>query len=151
VARISHIGSTAVPGLLAKPIVDLWLELRPWLAGRTTVESLTGDGWLVMVASDQPFRLDLNQGHTPQGFAPPVFHLHVVRPGDHDELCFRDHLRQHAAARREYAALKRGLLPRFEHDRDGHTAAKTAFVRRMTAAAREQFPVRQAPPTAALV
>jgi GrpB-like predicted nucleotidyltransferase (UPF0157 family) len=71
-----------------------------------------------------------------------VFHLHLVRPGDHDELYFRDYLREHPRACAEYAELKRRLLARFEHDRDGHTSAKAGFVTRATAHARQEFPRR---------
>jgi GrpB-like predicted nucleotidyltransferase (UPF0157 family) len=142
VFRLNHIGSTAVPGLLSKPIVDLLLEAAADLSGDAVVGALAGDGWLLMARSAEPFRVDLNRGYTPQGFAEKVFHLHVVRPGDHDELYFRDYLLRHPEVADEYARLKRGLLGRFEHDRDGYTAAKTQFVTRTVERARQEFPGR---------
>jgi GrpB-like predicted nucleotidyltransferase (UPF0157 family) len=140
VFRLSHIGSTSVPGLLSKPIVDLLLEVQ--LSAEAVIETLKGDGWLVMANRQEPFRIDLNKGYTPRGYAEKVFHLHVVRPGDHDELYFRDYLRDHPEACQEYAELKRDLLSRFEHDRDAYTSAKTEFVRRITSSARAEFPGR---------
>ncbi|MDR2931383.1 MAG: GrpB family protein [Propionibacteriaceae bacterium] len=142
VFRVSHIGSTSVPGLLSKPIVDVLLEVKPELSGDSVTEMLMAEGWLVMATTDQPFRVDLNKGYTTRGFAERVFHLHVVRPGDHDELYFRDVLRVDADVRSQYADLKRGLLARFEHDRDAYTNAKTGFVRSVTVAARSRFPGR---------
>ncbi|MCL2803780.1 MAG: GrpB family protein [Micrococcales bacterium] len=136
--RISHIGSTAVPGLVAKPIVDILLELAPDAELDATVAALVGEGWLVMSkAGGNDFRVDLNKGYTAQGFADRVFHLHLVPPGDHDELYFRHWLRQNPPACAKYEALKRDLLASFEHNRDAYTAAKTDFIRSITEQARQ--------------
>ncbi len=67
VFRVSHIGSTSVTGLLSKPIVDVLLEMKPQLSGDSIVETLVADGWLVMARADQPFRIDVNKGYTPEG------------------------------------------------------------------------------------
>jgi len=142
VFRLSHIGSTAVPGLTSKPTIDMLLELGPDCPPAAIVARLTAAGWNLMATSDDPLRLDFNKGYTPTGFAERVFHLHVVRPGDHDELYFRDLLRHDAATRRDYVQLKRGLAREFEHDRDAYTAGKTTFVRAATIRARAQFPGR---------
>lgn len=145
VARMEHIGSTAVEGLLAKPTVDILLELRPGCDIARLREALAAAGWGCMHSQTKPlFQLDYNKGYTPEGFADRVFHLHIRYTGDWDELYFRDYLRLHPEVAREYAALKRGLLQAYEHDRDGYTAAKTAFVREHTSAARAQFGPRYA-------
>lgn len=138
--RVSHIGSTAVPGLLAKPTVDILLEVRGGADVRAIREALVGMGWLHMYGSDdEPLRLGFNKGYTPQGFAEQVFHLHVRRPGDPDELYFRDFLVEHPDTCSAYAALKRQLGQRFEHDRDAYTDAKGPFVRDITARARDAY------------
>jgi len=142
VVRLTHIGSTAVPGLVSKPTVDILLEVHPRASAQVVADALVAAGWSVMAHSDDPFRIDLNKGYTPAGFAERVFHLHVVRPGDHDELYFRDYLRGHPEVRDAYARLKQDLFLRYEHDRDAYTDAKTAFVRAATAAARQEFPER---------
>ena len=146
IRRISHIGSTAVPGLLTKPTVDILLEVDPKDERPLLVEKLTGEGWRLMDEGEQPyFKLVFNKGYTPQGFAEKVFHLHVREYGDWDELYFRDYLRAHPAAAQEYAALKKTLQPQYEHDRDGYTAAKTAFVQAGSRLARQEFPGRYHP------
>lgn len=138
--RISHIGSTAVPRLFAKPTVDVLLELGTSMSVISAVDALTGIGWRQMYGSDgEPLRLGFNKGYTPAGFAERVFHLHVRRPDDPDELYFRDYLRDHREVCEEYTSLKRDLAQRFEHDRDAYTEAKSTFIGEMTARARTAY------------
>ena len=142
VLRLSHVGSTAVPNLVAKPIVDLLLEVSSPAELAKAAALLEGAGWIVMSRSESPLRCSFNRGYTVRGFAEEVFHLHLRLAGDCDELYFRDYLRDHPEARAAYAALKKSLLPRFEHDRDGYTEAKTDFVRRTTDLAKQAYPCR---------
>lgn len=146
VERISHIGSTAVPGLLAKPTVDILLELSPGCDWVRQKHALEGAGWTLMSEEYGPEpRLSFNKGYTPEGFAERVFHLHVRRPGDWDELYFRDYLKTHPEAAEEYAALKQSLWNAYEHDRDGYTHAKTEIVKRFTQLARAELGSRYLP------
>lgn len=137
--RISHIGSTSVPGLLAKPIVDILLELENGYDMKGVSGILRRNGWIVMTEDDAARTIDLNKGYTPKGFAEKVYHLHVKPPGDWGELYFRDYLREHADAAGEYERLKRELKKKFEHDRDAYTDAKSGFVQTCTQRAREAF------------
>lgn len=73
---------------------------------------------------------DLNKGYTPEGFAERVFHVHLRIAGDNDELYFRDYLNAHPDVAQGYECLKLSLWKEFEHDRDGYTQAKAAFVRK---------------------
>lgn len=131
--RLSHIGSTAVSGLLAKPIVDILLEISLDLDPKVCQERLTAAGWICMSEQWEPMlRLSFNKGYTLEGFAKQVYHLHLRREGDHDELYFRDYLRTHPSVAAEYAALKQRLFAQYEHNRDGYTQAKTAFITRYT-------------------
>ena len=128
--RIRHIGSTAVEGSIAKPTVDILLEVAEGMARdeirRTAVEC----GYTVMAENSAPeYRLDLCKGYTPQGFAEKVFHLHIRYPGDWDEPVFCEFLKRHPDKAKEYAELKTELQKRFEHDRDAYTAAKGEFIR----------------------
>ncbi|WP_369344339.1 GrpB family protein [Bifidobacterium aquikefiricola] len=129
VARIDHIGSTYVSGLVAKPIVDILLQVRPTADIADVRGVLEGDGWLLMAECPERGELDLNKGYTPEGFAAKVFHLHVRREGDWDELRFRDYLVGHSDAAAQYGELKRRLLVKYEHNRDAYTQAKTGFIR----------------------
>ncbi|MBW8482107.1 GrpB family protein [Actinomadura parmotrematis] len=127
---VEHVGSTSVPGLPAKPIVDIAVGLSG-TATEAAVEAAlaplgyrylgdAGDdgGWLYVLETRPAFR---------------VLHLHGVRYGDqrwHDYLRFRGVLRRSAAARDAYEHLKRDLAARHAADRPGYTAAKTGFVTR---------------------
>lgn len=135
--RISHIGSTAIEGIWAKPIIDILLEMPQScdLAGLQAL--LAKQGYICMSRSEG--RLSFNKGYTENGFAEKVFHLHVRHAGDHDELYFRDYLREEPATAKAYEQLKLSLWKEYEHDRDGYTNAKADLVRQMTAAAREKY------------
>jgi GrpB-like predicted nucleotidyltransferase (UPF0157 family) len=141
IARISHIGSTAVPGLLAKPTVDILLEIRREAPLSKVKAQLKNDGWILMHKNeeDQELNLVFNKGYTPQGFADKVFHLHLRYPGDWDELYFRDYLIAYPEAAARYGELKQKLEKEFKHNRDGYTEAKTEFIEKQTAEARKEF------------
>jgi GrpB-like predicted nucleotidyltransferase (UPF0157 family) len=139
IERIDHIGSTAVGGLLAKPIVDILLQVSDDCDVEELKSRLAGDGWLMMAEQAEPYlQLDLNKGYTPDGFADRVYHLHIRRVGDWDELYFRDYIIKHPEAAAEYAALKRRLLAEYKYDRDAYTEAKGDFIRAYTTKAREE-------------
>ena len=137
VQRISHIGSTAIDGIMAKDIVDILVELP----GRANVEAaaskLEQAGFIVM--SSEGGRISLNRGYTPDGFADEVFHVHLRYAGDNDELYFRDFLNDHPEVAREYEALKLALWKRYEHDRNAYTEAKTDFIASITARAKVDY------------
>lgn len=123
---VTHIGSTAVPGIWAKPIVDILVELEQEEDIREVAGLLTAAGYLSM--SEDESRISLNKGYTPAGFADRVFHIHLRYAGDNAEIRFRDILRSDKNLAKEYEQLKLSLWKRFEFDRDGYTAAKTDFI-----------------------
>lgn len=129
--EIHHIGSTAIPGIIAKPIADILVLMQDdvnWGTVKTLMES---NGYICMHESDA--RMSFNKGYTLGGYAERVFHIHFHRQGDDDEIAFRDYLMAHPCAAKEYEALKRSLLLKFGNDRDGYTAAKTDFVNHILA------------------
>jgi len=129
-ALIHHIGSTVIKDIWAKPIVDILVEAE---ADRFAdiKRKLLGNGYLCMAENEQ--RIDFNKGYTPDGFAKKVFHLHLRKFGDNNELYFRDYLNDHPEIAKEYEKLKLSLWKPFEHNRDGYTKGKTEFVQRITA------------------
>ena len=137
-ARIRHIGSTAVAGLLAKPTVDILLEVADD-ADLAAVRHLAIEcGYMVMAETTVPeYRLDLCKGYTPLGFAAKVFHLHIRHLGDWDEPYFCEYLNQNREKAQEYADLKKKLQSQFKHDRDAYTEAKGEFIRQCVNAARK--------------
>lgn len=124
---INHIGSTAIPDIHAKPIIDILIEISPdtdWLPIKNMMET---NGYICMSYSDR--RMSFNKGYTPEGYADNVFHIHFHPIEDNDEICFRDYLITHPDIAKEYERLKLGLLPEYKHNRDGYTKAKTEFIK----------------------
>jgi len=128
--RISHIGSTAIGSISAKPIIDILLEVNDSQDLLVAENVITSAGYLEMHKSSTA--IDFNRGYTPKGFAKKVFHLHLRLKGDNRELYFRDYLIDHPRIAKEYETLKLTLGKQYEHDRDAYTAAKTEFVDKCT-------------------
>jgi GrpB-like predicted nucleotidyltransferase (UPF0157 family) len=130
---VEHIGSTAVPGLAAKPIVDLMASVRDLdaVANRAS-ERLAVDGWCYV-----PPELDRRPWR--RFFVKPdssgrrrVAHLHLIATGHprwEEQIAFRDTLRRDAGLARRYEALKRKLAEQYRHDREAYTNAKAEFIR----------------------
>lgn len=123
---IHHIGSTAIPDIQAKPIVDILVEISPEHDMQRLKPIMEDAGYICM--SDTGTRISFNKGYTEDGYAEKVFHIHVHRTEDKDEIYFRDYLTDHPEAAREYEKLKLSLLPNYRNDRDGYTDAKSAFI-----------------------
>ena len=140
IKRISHIGSTAVKGLIAKPTVDILLEISKDYDLKILKSTLLKNNWLLMHENDsKEIDLVFNKGYTPAGFAQKVYHLHVRYFGDWDELYFRDYLREHPEIASKYAELKKSLEKKYKNDRDGYTEAKSEFIKKWTEKARDEF------------
>ena len=140
IARISHFGSTSVPGLTAKPTVDILLEIAESAKIESLITALPVNEYICLrwQTMESPDLVLFLKGYTDTGFAEEVFHIHVRNPGDWDELYFRDYLIAHPETAAEYAALKRRLFKDYEHDRDGYTAAKRDFIKEYTARAKAE-------------
>jgi GrpB-like predicted nucleotidyltransferase (UPF0157 family) len=126
--RIEHFGSTAVPGLRAKPIIDLLIihpEQGEW---PSLVDPLAALGYVYWAGNPRKDRMFFVKGMPPFG-ARRTHHLHVRVPDDASaELRFRDALRADAGLARDYGVLKDELAARHAGDRDAYTNAKTQFV-----------------------
>jgi len=124
--RIDHIGSTSVPGLDAKPIVDIQIsvaDLEPLAAYRDT---LGGLGFIHRV--DNP---ELTKRYFREGPGQRRTHVHVRRHGSWAEqfaLLFRDYLRARPDEAELYAAVKRRLAAEFGDDRERYTTGKEPFI-----------------------
>jgi GrpB-like predicted nucleotidyltransferase (UPF0157 family)/8-oxo-dGTP pyrophosphatase MutT (NUDIX family) len=127
VGGIHHVGSTAVPGLEAKPVIDILVGVADLETSRQCFDPLAALGYL-----HAPYRADEMHWFCKPDPGHRTHHLHLVPAGSprfRDELAFRDYLRGHADTAREYGALKRRLAEEFEHDREAYTAAKVDFIR----------------------
>ncbi|SQG13060.1 glutamate rich protein GrpB [Streptococcus sobrinus] len=130
IKNIEHIGSTAIPNIWAKNIVDILIEVASPADMVQSRKLLVANGWRVM--SEEPERISLNKGYTQNGFADKVFHLHLRLMGDCDEIYFRDYLRLHPDIAQAYQKIKLSLWKEFEHDRNGYTEAKSDFIKKYT-------------------
>ncbi|NCC50655.1 MAG: GrpB family protein [Spartobacteria bacterium] len=144
IKRIEHFGSTAVPGLPAKPIVDMLVEV-------TSLDETRRDVPLIL----EPQGYDYFWRPTWGDDTPPFYawfikrdaqgkrthHLHMVEAHfEHwDRLLFRDYLIEHPDVARQYGVLKLTLSQAHENDRVAYTEAKTEFVVRVTKTAKEQY------------
>ena len=128
--RISHIGSTAIPSIWAKHIVDILVEIPKERNLLDYKAEIINCGYICMSQSENG--MSFNKGYTDNGFAKQVFHLHLRYAGDNSELYFRDYLIEHLDAAKEYEVLKLNLWKKYEHNRDAYTNAKTEFVKKYT-------------------
>ena len=139
IARISHYGSTSVPGLLAKPTIDILIEIKDTTDTAAFIRNLTGIGYGYTPQSrSPPPHMMFMRGYSPEGFKGQAYHVHVRYSGDWDELVFRDYLIAHPETAREYADVKIRLREKFEFDREGYTWGKTEFIRAVGQKARRE-------------
>jgi GrpB-like predicted nucleotidyltransferase (UPF0157 family) len=136
--RIDHHGSTAVPGLAAKPIVDIQVSVASLQPLSTYAAPLGAISYTHVPHPDDAFCPFF---HVPARW-PHTHHVHVVASGSEEErrtLAFRDYLRDHADAAREYEQLKRELAAKLvgadAESRESYARAKTEIVERLVAEA----------------
>jgi GrpB-like predicted nucleotidyltransferase (UPF0157 family) len=124
---IHHIGSTAVPGLDAKPIVDILVGVEDLEGSKAAFGPLDELGYLYA-----PYRVEEMHWFCKPHPSRRTHHLHLVSAGSsrfRDELAFRDRLRADPQLAAQYAELKHRLGARLEHDREAYTDAKADFIR----------------------
>jgi GrpB-like predicted nucleotidyltransferase (UPF0157 family) len=128
--EVQHIGSTAVSGLAAKPIVDLLAGVDSMACARSLTEPLGRIGYTTSEAfnaslADRQWFMRWADGRR-------THHLHVVVHGSaawRERLAFRDVLRDDPSLAAQYGALKQALALAHRQDREGYTAAKGDFIR----------------------
>ncbi len=138
VLQVEHVGSTAVPALPAKPILDLAIAVRDREALPELVRRLVAAGYLDRGDAGSDGGYLLVKEALPEV---RTAHLHLVLSEDpqwQHYLQFRDTLRRDAEVRCRYARLKRDLAARFPDDRKRYTRGKHAFIREVLAGSRPQ-------------
>jgi GrpB-like predicted nucleotidyltransferase (UPF0157 family) len=129
VIAMEHFGSTAIPGLAAKPVIDILVAVRGVAEARErAVAPLTALGYAFWADNPKRDQLFFVKGLPP---APRrTHHVHMTEPAGEmwQRLRFRDHLRTHPEAREAYLALKLDLARRFPRDREAYTEGKQGFV-----------------------
>jgi len=127
---IQHVGSTSVPGLAAKPIIDIMPELRDLADAEHCIAPMEALAYEYVPQYNAllPERRYFQKGTT----FPRTHHVHMVQRDTafwRRHIAFRDYLRTHGEAADEYGALKRELAARYPTDRFAYTEAKTEFIR----------------------
>ena len=142
VKRIEHFGSTAVPGLASKPVIDILVEVRSLEETQARiVPLLEADGyeyfWRPEFEGPPYYAWFIKRN--PSGER--THHLHMVEAGSNlwDRLYFRDYLREFPEEAERYAVLKRDLAEQFPHDRVRYTQRKSEYIRAVTAQAKEFY------------
>lgn len=135
--EINHIGSTAINGICAKPIIDILVEIPFEYSMNKVKTKLESIGYFCHSETEK--RMSFNKGYTEDGFAGKVFHLHLRYLGDNDELYFRDYMSDNPIVAKQYEALKLSLWKKYEHDRDGYTNAKSEFILKFTDKAKNKY------------
>jgi len=131
---LEHIGSTAVPGLDAKPIIDMALQIPSLKRLPLWIAQLEKAGYAYQGEYGLPGRHFFTRG------TPVTHHLHLVgRDCEHWDrwLLFRDYLRARPAEAARYNAFKRALARKFANNRDAYTKAKTPLINRLLVTARK--------------
>jgi|SRR5215204_3084840 len=126
-----HICSTAVPGLDAKPVIDVMAGLRSPRDAARCIEALEEIGYSYLADHVLPDRLLFLVRSAGAEKSARTYHLHVAEAGDgfwERHLLFRDHLRAHPETAGGYARLKYELAERFPRDIDAYVEAKTSFI-----------------------
>lgn len=139
---IEHVGSTAVPGLAAKPIIDIMGGVRRIADATASIEKLEEIGYEYAPEHEDelPERRYFDKSAGPPG-AQRTYHLHVVEVTSdfwQRHLLFRDYLRVHPDVASDYETLKRHLSSTYRSDRAGYSDAKTSFIQKVEERARVQ-------------
>jgi GrpB-like predicted nucleotidyltransferase (UPF0157 family) len=123
--RLEHVGSTSIPGMCAKPVLDIAAGLPRDTSTQDYVAALTQAGYEHRGERGVPGRQFFCRGQ------PRAYHVHLVEedgPLWREYVAFRDYLRAHAEAARQFADLKRVLAAHFSHDREAYMNAKSSHV-----------------------
>ena len=134
--EVEHIGSTAIPGLSAKPIIDILIGVPPRASREPYIAAIRGLGYDHRGASGIPGRNYFRRG------SPHTHHIHLVSWSSdvwHEHLLFRDWLLSNPSAVAEYAVLKRELHAMFPDNREKYTEAKGPFISAALRRAREEL------------
>ena len=132
---IEHIGSTAIPGLAAKPTIDIMAGVETLDASRPAITAAAALGYCYAA-----YQAEIEHWFCKPSPAVRTHHLHLVPVGAAAWLrpiAFRDYLRIHHDVAREYEVLKRGLAQRHRLDREAYSRAKQAFIDYITTIALE--------------
>ena len=129
---VEHVGSTAIPGIKAKPYIDISIEIpKESLFNKEIIQALEGlDYHYFKQTGKGADYMVFVKGYNLNGLKEQIFHIHMC-PGGHEmleQVLFRDYLIAHPIRTREYEHLKVKLASQFKNDRLGYRIAKDHFI-----------------------
>lgn len=131
---IQHVGSTAIPGIPAKPIIDIGVAVRNFEEAAVCINPIVQLGYVYRGENGIPRRHYFRKGSPIRSH-----HLHIneiTGPDWQNQILFRDYLRRHPEAAAEYGRLKTNLAQELLNDRDAYLAAKAPFIENILRLAR---------------
>jgi GrpB-like predicted nucleotidyltransferase (UPF0157 family) len=138
ILRIEHIGSTSIPGIKAKPTIDILVEINTQANLLNLIKQMQEACYQYSEKPENPApHMMFMKGYTLEGFKGQTIHVHVRYFGDWDEIHFRDYLRSHKNVAKEYEELKIELQKKHEHNREDYTKSKTVFIKKVLCKAKE--------------
>ncbi len=126
---IEHVGSTAVPGLIAKPVIDIMVGIKSLEHAKPAIDVLVDYGYQYF-----PYKKEVMHWFCKPSDEFRTHHLHLVPYKSQlwqERIRFRDLLRANQTIANDYAALKQSLATRYQYDREAYTQAKGPFIRRV--------------------
>ncbi|MEH2121011.1 GrpB family protein [Nostoc sp.] len=137
VAEIEHIGSTAVPGMAAKPVIDIMVGVHSLVDAKSAVSILESLGYVYWREDPRPRRMFFVKGMPPYG-KQRTHHVHIVEINSEfwERKLFCDYLRRHSEEAKRYEALKRSLAATFRSDREAYTNGKNDYIQAVMSKAR---------------
>ena len=131
IIEIKHVGSTSVPNLSAKPIIDMMAGVRDKSTATTVLDILQSHGYGFSDPKQDDWHYVMSRKDVEEDMG---YHLHLITHGSWDwerHLLFRDYLRVNVSSREEYEILKMKLADKYRDDRPTYTASKSNFIRRI--------------------
>jgi len=126
--KVYHIGSTAIPNIYSKNIIDIIIETND-NNNFDNIISILSKEWELRWKEDN--RAFLVKGYGPNGFLTKVFHLHIRKKGDIDEVKFKEILLKNPEVARTYEKLKLKLEIKYKYDRESYTNGKTELINKI--------------------
>jgi GrpB-like predicted nucleotidyltransferase (UPF0157 family) len=134
IVDIQHVGSTAIPGCMAKPVIDIQIAVNSLIKIKAlAIKIIESLGYTYWHGNPDKTHMLFIKGLPPLG-SKRTHHIHIFEINDprwHDKLFFRDYLREHPETVAAYVELKQALAKKYRYDREAYTDGKTVFVQKI--------------------
>lgn len=140
IISIEHIGSTAIPDIMSKPVIDILIEVSDGMDNNRLVQIFKSKGYEYISKPENPApHMMFVKGYTIHGNIGQVYHVHIRYKGRWDEIIFRDYLLNNSLLAKEYEKLKIHLAEKHKYDREAYTQEKNDFIEKINKMARSDI------------